>query len=114
MLRVVASRLLVGSTLALAVIVGAVFILPVVLFGRREYPAEIGSGASCLLNALCGGPRTVTFSAWSMVLALRGRADGKWRVRLVDALPFNGTGHCAEAYLDHFHRGLLKATETRI
>lgn len=114
MLRELASRLVVGATLTLAVIVGAIFILPVVLFGRREYPAQIGSGASCLLNTLFGGPRTVTFSAWSMALSLRGRREGDWRVRLVDALPFNGPGHCLSAYLDHHQRGLLPATETRI
>ena len=109
MLRDAIFRLVAGGLLTLAVLVGALFILPVVLFGRREYLGSIGSGSSCLLNALCGGPRTVTFSAWSYVLLLRGRRDGTWRVRFVDALPFNGEGHCQDAYLDHYRRGLLQA-----
>ena len=47
---------------------------------------QAASALSCLLNALAGGPRTCTFSAWSWDLVLRHSWPGYLRCFAVDAL----------------------------
>lgn len=99
-------RLGIGFCLAAGLIVGAVA-LPFILAGNRaSYAEETGSGSSCLLNALTGGPRTVTFSAWSWQLLLNGKRGAAFRVRAVDGFGLR-TGHCLNAWMDHQRRGLL-------
>ena len=100
-------RVLVGLLLGFAVLVIA-FIVPfAVVFGRRGYGDEIGSAASCLLNAVAGGSRIVTFSAWSWRLLLRVKRRAIFRVRLVDALNFE-PGHCQRSYQYHVENGLMR------
>ena len=86
MIREAVRRLIEGLGLMLALLVLAPLIPAVILLGRRTYAEEIGSGASCLLNAATGGPRTVTFSAWSALLLERGKPGAALRVRGVDAV----------------------------
>lgn len=107
MIREAARRVIEGVGLMLALLLLLPLIPPVILFGRRGYAEEIGSGASCLLNAATGGLRTVTFSAWSALLLERGKRGAALRVRLVDALNL-APGHCAEALSSHRARGLVK------
>jgi hypothetical protein len=60
-------------------------------------------------NARCGGDGGVTFSAGSYDLVQRGSITwGPWRVQFVDSLPFNGPGHCYEAWVWHLERGLVE------
>ncbi|WP_156963693.1 hypothetical protein [Muricoccus aerilatus] len=81
--------------------------LPFILAcNRATYAEETGSGASCLLNALTGGPRTVTFSAWSWQLVLRGKRGAEFRRWAVDGFGLRD-GHCAAAWRSHIARGLL-------
>jgi hypothetical protein len=106
--REVARRLLVGVGLSLALMAGAIAVPLVILLSRRGTDAEAGSAASCLLNALTGGPRTATFSAWSWEIFLRGKPLSLLRLRAVDAVNFE-TDHCRIAWLSHERRGLLRA-----
>lgn len=99
-------RILTGFGLSLATAIALPWILPVVVFGRGSYSGEIASALSCLLNALTGGPRTVTFSAWAWELQLRGKRGAALRVRLTDAINLH-PGHCRDAWRSHADRGLL-------
>jgi hypothetical protein len=105
-IREVTRRLIEGCGLMLALLLLAPAIPAIILFGRRSYAEEIGSGASCLLNATTGGPRIATFSAWSALLLERGKAGASLRVRSVDAVNL-WRGHCAWALQNHRDRGLL-------
>ena len=107
MMREIPRRLMLAPLLALAMLVAALAVPVAVLLGRRSYPAEIGSAASCLLNAMSGGPRSVTYSAWSWERRRRGKRGAGLRVALVDALNFE-PGHCQAAWLDHRARGLIQ------
>ena len=96
----------VGLCLSAGLIAGA-FVLPIILAcNRASYAEETGSGASCLLNALTGGPRTVTFSAWSWELLVREKRGAAFRVHAVDGFGLRN-GHCAMAWRSHVARGLL-------
>lgn len=106
MIREGARRLLAGMLLGVSLAVLALAMPFILLLGRRSYVVEAGSGASCLLNAVTGGPRTVTFSAWSWERYLRGKAGAMCRVRLVDAINLS-PGHCADAWRSHRTRGLI-------
>ena len=107
MIREGARRLWMGALLGLALVVAGLLLPLVLLVGRRANAAEAGSSASCLLNAMCGGPRTATFSAWSWERRRRQKWDGILRVWVVDRLPFNTIGHCEGAWTDHRARGLV-------
>lgn len=74
----------------------------------RYWFTQVLRALSRLLNALTGGEGDSTFSAWSYYLLIRGKRTGEWRVRFVDALPFNYPGHCREAYEWHKERRLLE------
>ncbi|WP_338661788.1 hypothetical protein VQH23_16325 [Pararoseomonas sp. SCSIO 73927] len=106
MIREASRRLIEGFGLVLALLILAPLVPAVILFGRRTYAEEIGSGASCLLNAATGGSRTVTFSAWSALLLERGKPGAALRVRAVDLVNL-APGHCAEALASHRDRGLI-------
>lgn len=67
---------------------------------------EVGSACSRLLNALCGGDGSVTFSAASWQLQRDGSRWGAWRVRVVDRLN-REPGHCERAWRWHHARGLI-------
>lgn len=75
---------------------------------------QVGRASSRLLNALVGGDGAVTFSAQSWWLALRGSRWGRWRVGFVDGLPWNGPGHCREAFRWHVEHGLLSDPTTAV
>lgn len=102
-------RFLRGLGLALLLILGAVALPFILAANRASYAEAAESEASCLLGALTGGPKRVTFSAWSWDLLLQGKRGAALRVQLVDALPFNGPGHCCSAWMSHVERGLLPA-----
>lgn len=99
-------RFLVGLCLAVALIVGAVLLPFILACNRGTYADETGSGASCMLNGLTGGPRTVTFSAWRWQLLLHGKRGAAWWVLAVDGFGLRA-GHCQAAWASHIARGLL-------
>jgi hypothetical protein len=66
---------------------------------------RIASAGSRLLNSFFGS-QYVTFSADSWRLRIEGKTWGRIRVSFVDALPFNGKGHCENAYNWHVQNGL--------
>ena len=106
MITEAARRIMLGPLLGLALLLIAAAVPVAVLLGRRSYLDEAGSAASCLLNAISGGPRTITDSAWSWQRYLMGKPAAAARVWLVDRL--NGTpGHCSLAWQSHHARGLL-------
>jgi hypothetical protein len=100
-------RFLVGILLGLGLVLAALVLPFILAFNRASYADETGSGASCLLNAMTGGKRTVTFSAWSWKLALEGKKSATWRVPFVDGINFQN-GHCQDAYDWHVSEGLIK------
>lgn len=106
MIREAVRRATLGPLLTLALLLIAVALPVAVLVGRRSYAAEAGSAASCLLNALTGGPRSVTYSAWSWQRLLQGKPGAVLRVWLVDAVNLSD-GHCAMAWQSHRDRGLI-------
>ena len=106
MIRDAARRIALGPLLALVLLLIAVVLPVAILFGRLTYAAEAGSAASCLLNAITGGPRTITYSAWSWQRHLQGKPWATARVRLVDALNL-AQGHCEAAWESHCARGLI-------
>lgn len=67
-----------------------------------DWLLEVCRALSRLLNALCGGPAWMTFSAYSFELHHRGSRVGRTRVRVVDGLL--GCGHCADAWISHRRR----------
>lgn len=67
---------------------------------------QTASALSCLLNAATGGPRTVTFSAWSWDLHTRRSFLGRLRVCVVDLLNLD-PDHCRESWDAHVARGLI-------
>ncbi len=73
---------------------------------RESWPTEVGSALSRLLNAICGGDGSVTFSAASWDLRIHGSSWGRWRVEVVDRLNRHD-GHCREAWHWHRDRGLI-------
>ena len=73
---------------------------------REGWPHEVGSALSRLLNAVCGGDGSVTFSAASWDLRERGSRWGRWRVALVDRLN-REPGHCRAAWEWHRARSLI-------
>ena len=107
MFREAARRLILATALAAGGIATAAIGFVVILFGRRTYADAVGSALSRGFNAATGGDERGTFSAWSALLAERGKADGAARVALVDSLPLNSPGHCAMALASHRARGLL-------
>lgn len=64
--------------------------------------AEFASLLSCLLNVIMGtGDREITLSAGGFELRRQGAIRGELFVWLIDLLPFNGEGHCEEAWYSH-------------
>ena len=106
MIREGGRRLVLGLLLGLALGVMALAMPLILLVGRRTYAQEAGSGASCMLNAVSGGPRTITYSAWSWQRHLQGKPLASARVRLVDAVNL-APGHCRAAWESHRDRGLI-------
>lgn len=105
-MREAVHRLICGPLLGFAMLVLAALLPLAILLGRRTYVAEAGSAASCLLNAITGGPRTVTFSAWAWQRYLQGKPGARWRVSCVNAINIDDD-HCRLAWLSHSERGLL-------
>jgi hypothetical protein len=99
----VLGRFLIGLCLAIAVILGALVLPFILACNRGSYAEETGSAASCLANAITGGPRTATFSAWSWTLLLRNKHLAWFRVRAVDGFGLR-TGHCLSAWMDPRNR----------
>ena len=99
----VIGRFLIGLCLSAALILGAVLLPFILACNRGSYAEESGSGASCLLNGLTGGPRTATFSAWCWELLRRGKAGASWRVWAVDGFGLRA-GHCEGAWRDRRNR----------
>jgi hypothetical protein len=100
-------RLLAGLGLSLACALGAPWILLSIVFGRAGYSDSIASALSRLLNAVCGGPELVTFSAWSWELLVQGKPGAALRVWLVDLVNLE-PGHCERWWIDHKSRRLIK------
>lgn len=71
------------------------------------YAYQVARAADRLLNALLGGEGDSTFSAWSYYMLVQGSRWGRWRVAIVDAMPFNYAGHCKDAYDWHVKHDLL-------
>ena len=101
-----AQRIILGPLLGLAVLLLALALPVAVVLGRRAYLQEAGSAASCLLNAISGGPRTITYSAWAWQRYLQRKRGAAARVWLVDRLMMT-PGHCSLAWASHHARGLL-------
>ncbi|WP_338662645.1 hypothetical protein VQH23_21150 [Pararoseomonas sp. SCSIO 73927] len=101
------SRFVEGMGLAAGLVAGAVALPFILAANRSTYADETGSCASCLLNALTGGPRRATFSAWSWELRLRGKRGAALRVRAVDGFGLR-PGHCRDAYDYHVQQGLIR------
>lgn len=68
---------------------------------------QVARASSRMLNAVTGGDGAATFSAGSYDRLVRGSAWGRVAVAIVDGLPFNGPGHCEEAWSWHVEHGLL-------
>ena len=92
-------RFLVGLCLSAGLMLGAALLPFILACNRGSYAEETGSGASCVLNAITGGPRTSTFSAWCWELLRRGKRAAAWRVWVVDGFGLR-TGHCEGAWRD--------------
>lgn len=107
MVREILKRFLIGAGLSVAMLVLAVALPLAILVGRRTYASEAGSAASCMLNAITGGPRSVTFSAWSWHRTLQCKPHSIFRVRVVDALNLS-PGHCEMAWNSHAEAGLVR------
>jgi hypothetical protein len=110
-MREAATRL--GAS-ALASVVMAVLLLGIlwrVVRGPAGYRMEIARGLSRTLNAITDGDGDTTFSAQSYENLLLGLPGAERRVRLVDALPGTGPGHCQRAWEWHAAHGLTGARE---
>ncbi len=106
MIREAGRRIVLWSLLGLAMLILAAVLPVAILFGRRGYIDEAGSAASCMLNAVTGGPRSVTYSAWSWDRLQHGKPWGACRVWVIDRLNLT-PGHCRTAWDDHCRRRLV-------
>lgn len=106
--REIVTRILTAPFIFLGLIILAFLGAGFVLFGRTQRRKEIARGMSRTLNGCMDGTGDVTFSAQSYQAMLLGKRFGAERVRLVDAIPGNGSGHCRDGWLFHVEHGLIK------
>ncbi|MFC0384314.1 hypothetical protein [Muricoccus vinaceus] len=99
-------RFLIGLCLLPCLVLGGLALPFILACNRGSYAERTGSAASCMLNAMTGGPREVTFSAWRWQLLLHGKRGAAWWVDAVDGFGLR-SGHCQAAWASHIARGLL-------